>query len=691
MRVSSHGVVKRLFVTSLDGIVALVAAMLLIAGFSRCAFAYVDPSVMTYTIQALAGVAVALSAVIGVVWRRVRRVLLKVLRIDENAGKWVDSEVHRLDRQAADYREKVAHADEEARRMKRHLGSVKPEQLGWGARLFFSFMAFLMLFFTIVVVGPLEIVASSAASLLFVVNDVWTPLAITALACVAVCSVALSLLKGRVFGVCFAVVVAIGVASYVQAMFLNTSLPSADGTAVAWDDYTFITVISAVVWIVLIVAAVVFSLKKSLLFKGVATTLCFVCIVAQTVGMAVLFATPDDRGVRPVDVRPTVTMDGVLDVSSKGNVIMFVLDTFDERYLESVVAEDPSALDEFTGFTYFSNSTGSMIPTRYALASLLTGQSLDEGDEAFSNSLIIDWYTNRNLIDDINDLGYQTDIYATDIYDAIGALSEKVDNVKPLERSVDPFGTVMTLVKSSLYRDLPWVLKPPFWFYTDELNNAVLHNDADDLAASTWEMNDSRFYELLEGEGLKVEDIGDEGSFRVVHMAGTHSPYVIDRNAKLVEGGTSLVEQGLGSLHIVSCYLQQLKQLGLYDEATIIVTADHGEWYLADEITGPTSPILFVKPSTEAGGSNESLVYSSVPTGHIDIAATLLEEMGGSADGYDGMNVFAIADEERIRYYNATSVDGPEHEYTYIRQWEVNGDALDWNDWRETGVKWPIE
>ena len=53
---------------------------------TRPALAYVDPSVMTYTIQALAGVAVALSAVLGVVWRRARRWLLRAMHADENAG-----------------------------------------------------------------------------------------------------------------------------------------------------------------------------------------------------------------------------------------------------------------------------------------------------------------------------------------------------------------------------------------------------------------------------------------------------------------------------------------------------------------------------------------------------------------------------------------------------------------------------
>lgn len=57
------------------------------------AFAYVDPSVMTYTIQVVAGVVVAVGAVAGVVWRRMKRKVQDKLGIDENAKKEVEDDV----------------------------------------------------------------------------------------------------------------------------------------------------------------------------------------------------------------------------------------------------------------------------------------------------------------------------------------------------------------------------------------------------------------------------------------------------------------------------------------------------------------------------------------------------------------------------------------------------------------------
>ena len=59
-------------------------------------FAYVDPSVMSYTVQAIAGVAIALGVVFGVVWRKIKKGANKVIGRDENAGKEVEEEVKEI-------------------------------------------------------------------------------------------------------------------------------------------------------------------------------------------------------------------------------------------------------------------------------------------------------------------------------------------------------------------------------------------------------------------------------------------------------------------------------------------------------------------------------------------------------------------------------------------------------------------
>ena len=56
-------------------------------------YAYIDPSVTTYAIQAVAGVAVAVGAVVGIYWRKARRKINYKLGIDENRNKDVEADV----------------------------------------------------------------------------------------------------------------------------------------------------------------------------------------------------------------------------------------------------------------------------------------------------------------------------------------------------------------------------------------------------------------------------------------------------------------------------------------------------------------------------------------------------------------------------------------------------------------------
>lgn len=65
----------------------------------RNASAYIDPSVMTYAIQAIAGVAIAVGAVVGIYWRKAKRKVQDKLGIDENAKKEVEEDVVVFDEQ----------------------------------------------------------------------------------------------------------------------------------------------------------------------------------------------------------------------------------------------------------------------------------------------------------------------------------------------------------------------------------------------------------------------------------------------------------------------------------------------------------------------------------------------------------------------------------------------------------------
>ena len=60
--------------------------------FGLNANAYIDPSVMTYMIQVIAGIVVAVGAVAGVYIRKAKKKVNEKLGIDENKNKEVESD-----------------------------------------------------------------------------------------------------------------------------------------------------------------------------------------------------------------------------------------------------------------------------------------------------------------------------------------------------------------------------------------------------------------------------------------------------------------------------------------------------------------------------------------------------------------------------------------------------------------------
>ena len=58
--------------------------------FTNMVSGYLDPSVMTYAIQAIAGVVIAIGAVAGIYWRKAKKKVSDKLGIDENKNKEVE-------------------------------------------------------------------------------------------------------------------------------------------------------------------------------------------------------------------------------------------------------------------------------------------------------------------------------------------------------------------------------------------------------------------------------------------------------------------------------------------------------------------------------------------------------------------------------------------------------------------------
>lgn len=71
---------KKLWTTGFAVYVSICCMLL----FGANGQAYIDPSVMTYVIQAVSGIVIAAGAVVGIYWRKAKRKINNKLGIDEN-------------------------------------------------------------------------------------------------------------------------------------------------------------------------------------------------------------------------------------------------------------------------------------------------------------------------------------------------------------------------------------------------------------------------------------------------------------------------------------------------------------------------------------------------------------------------------------------------------------------------------
>ena len=678
---------------------AFTFALIASAAMPQQAFAYVDPSVMTYTIQAVAGVAVALSAVAGVFFRRSRKALFRLFKIDENANKEVDPPLRRIDAAEASAIDEAAQQAIAEKAAARKQTTWNPT---WPQRLPIALLIALAFCFTVFVVPPIEIVGGNEASLTFGLAEIWwIPVLFGAIATIAIALI-LSAFRGRAFQIALMVTASITIAAYVQALLLNANLPIADGVAMSWLDYKRDHVISIVVWAAILAALLLLSRKSRERWIRPMAAVMALFIIVQGVGVASVFA---DSGKQPSANRPYVTADGLLNLSPTGNnVVVFVLDTFDNEYVQRCLADDPMWLQPLEGFTYFQNNAPSMIPTCYGLPVMLTGKMPQHGQDF--RDYIASRYPSSTFLGDLNKAGWSVGVYSDSISEEYQttpeqaqAVVDSIMNYHPIENAnIDVVGTLLALEQLSLYRDAPWPLKPLFWFYTSDLNNRTIRMpEGTDFSKVQYLLNDHQLLQNIRERGLELVDDGYKGDFRFIHMQGSHYPYNLDAQGNFTQMGTNEIEQTKGAMLIVFAYLNEMRRLGVYDDATIIITGDHGRFNKEDPLTEAPPLAMLVKPGKHvadamgaadykhAHPSDWGLAVSDMPTEHVDMLPTVIAAIGGDPAPY-GPTVYQVDDPNRKRIYiNTLPYNNIDHD---LIEYELVGVVNDLANWVPTGYMW---
>ena len=470
--------------------------------------------------------------------------------------------------------------------------------------------------------GPLEIYFGNKKDFQFAYRDFFWPFLLLAIAALIVISLVISLLPEKINRFLGALILGVGIASYIQNMFMNIKLSEANGAPMNWAELGSFPFINGIVYCAIIVVIVVLSFAVKKHWDAIAMGGGAFLSAIQLVAIVSLLVTAPaaDNGVAS---NLQESGEKQLQVASDNNIIVFVLDTFGTAQIDSILKEYPEALDEFADFTYYNNADCHYYVTFPSMTHLLTGAEFDFHTTS-EQWLEKSWASERadNFFQALRAEKYECNLYSKEegyVYGAMTNLEGKFDNVKSLEQVVYKWPLMKKLGKMSIYRYVPYFIKPYFEVVTKDFSKVT------DIKEGRAVVDDNgEFYKILTEEKLSIsEDM--ENAFIIQHLFGAHAPYTIDANAQVVKEATRL-ETGKGLLTIVSEYLQQLKNLEVYNSATIIVMADHGAWH-----GGDTQPIFFIKEKDER---HDKMLLNSAPISWDDFQATILKIIGRDYSEY---------------------------------------------------------
>lgn len=522
-------------------------------------------------------------------------------------------------------------------------------------KVLLSFIVSFLPVFMILVFGPAEIFFANVTEFDFLYGEFAGYMAVLFLIFLMIFTVLLSWLPEKIYEIALSVLFVIAAAGYLQVMFFNKNL---DLLGVNPDGYhvpLMQGIWNLIIWMAVLAAVIMLSVWKKEIWKKALLYLSVLLVGMQAVALVSLLVTAPEESYERAKVDDRLWGKDQYTVSADKNIIVFVLDYFSSLYLQQMMAVYPDGADCLHDFTYYSNADCTYYGTFPSLAHMLTGGEVDT--TVSNNAWCRDIWDNdltKQFYQELHANQYKVNVYTTDfdvltVGNGCAILRDKVSNItdEPREVEVDTGLLLKTLTKMSCYRMAPDLLKTQF--YTNVSEYSLIVQDMGQGIAHT----NSDFFEALQDEGLKEDDSSNYFIFQ--HLIGTHE-FNTDEHGKYQEK-TSVEETARGCMTIMEKYLDELKRLGVYDDATIIITADHGGDWKED-----MQVIYFIK---QPGEVHDASPVTNAPISHCDLLPTVAQMAGMDHTKY-GKSIYDFQqDEQRERtiWVRTKDPDYPEDVY----------------------------
>lgn len=556
-------------------------------------------------------------------------------------------------------------------------------------RLLTSGAAVLAFVFTFIMFGPFELYIANMSYLVFGIKQLLPPIIIAGIIILAVFTVLFALLRGKIFNAVVSIVIGITIAGYIQGNYINIDHGTLDGTGIVWQDFKWQMLVNLFVWAAIILVPVIFCYFSRDIWKSFVRIVSLVLVAMQVFGAVYLVIKS------ACQINSNISDDGYFEcseqfkVSKNKNTIVFLLDRMDKKYMDELLKRDPELCEKLSGFTYYKNFTGSYSRTFPSVAYLLSGVKYDY--DIPSAEYMKKAMSESNFFGALQAAGYESRLYTDTQYvtGSVESFNGTVKNAKSTEGKAKPMKILSAMLNLSAYRYSPEAMKPYFHIYTDNIAQKYIFGNKD---GSIYTVDDAEFYAAFRKKGITTED--NAGSFVFYHLQGAHDPFTMNEKGEAVtldylNYEESMYKQIRGDFKMILSYIKQLKAAGVYDNTTIIITADHGRTGTApslEEATGKNygERVLTLLIKEAGADTKQPLKTSMKQVCQANLHKTFLRSMGVN---YEDDGVRAIEDigedEEITRYFymsgsNSLKTSRDVNLITY----EIKGDANDFSNWK---------
>ena len=455
---------------------------------------------------------------------------------------------------------------------------------------------------------------------------------------------------------------ALGIVVFLQGTLLVWNYGPLDGRPIDWQADAWRGLVDSVLWLGLPLLAMLFH--ERIYRRLIHAALLVFAINLVSTGTVAFLALADRRAGDNDGARGDLAE--ALQFGANGNVFHVVIDGFQADVFQDLInhpdigASYRNALD---GFEYFSETMSVFPYTEFSIPSYLSAQVYDNRRPKLA---FIDQAINgKSILTAAAERGYEVDVLVGSPYLTRRFSSPQFRNVFDIESlAVERAQREgVKLIDLGLFRVAPHFIKPFIYNEQRWLLTSVL-GDMD--VPSVRYFTHTRFlYRITEA----LQPTRSAPVYKYLHVHTTHRPMVVTPDCNyagvvLPDTRVTLTIQSKCALDTIVRMFERLKETGLYDDALIIMQADHGGW-VPNHRQGPpiklttgavvlpviaslSSPLLAIKPPGAKGPlrENQSLVTLA------DLPDTISDILGwGERYGFRALSTLTPGEERERRFY----------------------------------------